>query len=163
MFSVYVTTMAVYAVWHGGPGGQQYHTEHFIAYMIHKMHKMYRSYRRTVRISSKPQQLLICTKLGVAWSNSKCHGVRDELVICASGSSSLMSAVLPMDFWLSIRATEFRSLCAWEWDPLAVWLPPIVLSSSDSSAFTRTSKRRFAVGYLDIDLVIPCNLVVVEE
>lgn len=66
-----------------------------------------------------------------------------------------------MDFWLSIRATDFRSLCAW--DPLVDWLPPIVLSSSDMSAFTRTSKRRFAVGYLDIDLVIPCNLAAAEE
>ena len=91
------------------------------------------------------------------------HGVRDNLVICASGSSSLMLAVLPMDFWLSIRATEFRSLCAWDWDPLPDWLPPIVFSSSDKSAFTRTSKRRFAVGYLDIDFVIPCNLAATAE
>jgi hypothetical protein len=71
-----------------------------------------------------------------------------------------MLAVLPKDFWLSIRATEFRNLCAWE--PLVDRLPPIVRSSSDRSAFTRTSKRRFAVGYLDIDLVIPCNLAAVE-
>jgi hypothetical protein len=67
-----------------------------------------------------------------------------------------MFDVLPIDFWLIIRATEFRNLCAW--DPLADWLPPIVLSSSDKSAFTRTSKRRLAVGYRDIDFVIPCNL-----
>jgi hypothetical protein len=70
-----------------------------------------------------------------------------------------MLAVLPIDFWLNIQATEFCSLCAWDWDPLPDW--PIVLSSSDKSAFTRTSKRLFDVGYLDIDFVIPCNCIMV--
>ena len=68
----------------------------------------------------------------------------------------MMFAVFPMDFWLSIRSMPPLNLSAW--DPLVGRLPPMVLSSSNKSAFTRTSKRRLDVGYLDIDFVIPCNL-----
>lgn len=68
----------------------------------------------------------------------------------------MMFAVFPIDFWLSIRAMPPLNLSAW--DPLVGTLPPIVLSSSDKRDFTRTSKRRLDVGYLDIDFVIPCNL-----
>jgi hypothetical protein len=72
-----------------------------------------------------------------------------------------MFAVFPMDFWLSILAMPPPNFSAW--DPLVGKLPPIVLSSSSKSAFTRTSKRRLDVGYLDIDFVIPCNLDAKEQ
>ena len=93
-----------------------------------------------------------------SFSSPKHHSVLTSLVSWASWSSPRMPVVFPCDLWLSIRTIPlltFRTR-----DPLADWLPPIVLASSSESAFTRTSKRRLDVGYLDIDFVIPCNLAV---
>ena len=86
----------------------------------------------------------------------KYYAAPASFVSCASWSPPRMLAVFPIDLWLSIRTRPLLSF--WNCDPLTDRLPPIALSSSSESALTRSSKRRLDVGYLDIDLVIPCNL-----